>query len=305
MFIIFAILCFLKLCAGDFAYVSYNTYNIGDDFQMIAAKRLLPESAIGIDREHLAVYDGKAVNAIINGWYVYSKDYNWYLKDEAPPESTWPPSQLINPLVLSFHLTKNMYPIVLNEEGIAWLKKHEPIGARDIDMMFELKKRGIDSYFSACLTLTLEPGIGIRENVIYAVDVDDEEYEYLLSITKTPIVRICHDISEEIRKDPLRRAKMAERLLENYRHAKAVVTTRLHAFLPCLAFETPVLLIDLPNDQYRYDGLKEFGRYCTRAKFLCGCVDFDFDNPTPNPRLFVHFRDQLIKKVKDWVEAHE
>lgn len=52
-------------------------------------------------------------------------------------------------------------------------------------------------------------------------------------------------------------------------------------------------------------GLRELGRYCTKECLLSGCASFDWDNPTPNPRLFVHFRDELVKKVKDWVEVHK
>ncbi len=289
---------------ATFGYVGANTYNIGDDFQTIAARQFLPANSQLIEREFLSVYPGDPIHAIINGWFVYGKDYHWYL-EEAPPETCWPPAPSIHPLVISFHVTKNMYPTVFNEEGLEWFKKHEPIGARDIDMMEELKSRGIDAYFSACLTLTLPKGDNAREDVIYAVDVDDKIYQYIASTTKTPVVRLTHDVDEWTRHHPKVREKMAERLLENYRHAKAVVTTRLHAFLPCLAFETPVLLVRVENDQYRYDGLRELGRYCTKECLLSGCASFDWENPTPNPRLFVHFRDELVKKVKDWVEVHK
>ena len=58
--------------------------------------------------------------------------------------------------------------------------------------------------------------------------------------------------------------------------AKCVVTTRLHASMPCLGLKTPVLLINTQKDQYRFDGLKDLVRNCSRDEFLEGKVDFDF-----------------------------
>ena len=54
----------------------------------------------------------------------------------------------------------------------------------------------------------------------------------------------------------LNRFKIAKNLLDRYARAKLVVTTRLHAALPCLALHTPVIFI---NKAYvgRFPGLYE------------------------------------------------
>ena len=44
--------------------------------------------------------------------------------------------------------------------------------------------------------------------------------------------------------------------------------------------QTPVLIITTPHieDQWRFDGLKELARHCTREELLSGNVNFNFDN---------------------------
>jgi hypothetical protein len=67
---------------------------------------------------------------------------------------TWPPSDDIIPLLVSFHITPSAEKI-LNPKGIAFLKKHEPVGCRDNRTKELLQQNEIRAYFSGCLTLTL------------------------------------------------------------------------------------------------------------------------------------------------------
>lgn len=52
-----------------------NTYNIGDDFQTLAAINLLKKNNIHdysfINRENLINYNGPEVILIANGWYMH------------------------------------------------------------------------------------------------------------------------------------------------------------------------------------------------------------------------------------------
>ena len=45
--------------------------------------------------------------------------------------------------------------------------------------------------------------------------------------------------------------------MDKYARAELVITTRLHAALPCLAFNTPVILINKRFDNERFKGLYE------------------------------------------------
>ena len=76
----------------------------------------------------------------MNGWYLIS-------------ESNKITSSKIKPIYLSIHI-RNPYNIA--SEMIDDLKKYEPIGYRDIFTLKSLRNKGIDAYFSSCLTLTLD-----------------------------------------------------------------------------------------------------------------------------------------------------
>jgi hypothetical protein len=57
------------------------------------------------------------------------------------------------------------------------------------------------------------------------------------------------------------------------------------------------------SDQYRFDGLRELVRNCSKEEFLNGKLDFDFDNPPENPKDYLPLRKQLITNVTAWVKA--
>jgi len=121
-----------------------NSNNLGDYIQSIAAKQLIKEEEIiELDRDCLDDYTEQPVKLIMNGWFM-----------EAP--SHWPPSAQINPLFISFHLNPTAEKGMLNEKGIAYLKAHQPIGCRDLHTQRVLERKGIKTFFSACLTLSLK-----------------------------------------------------------------------------------------------------------------------------------------------------
>lgn len=116
--------------------------NIGDYIQALASAQFLPQIDGFVDREKLADYDGDECKMIMNGWYIHNP-------------KQWPPSDKIIPLFVAVHINKSVADSMLTEDGIAYLKKHEPIGCRDYYTRDLLLKRGIDAYFSGCMTLTL------------------------------------------------------------------------------------------------------------------------------------------------------
>lgn len=120
----------------------YDYVNIGDFIQALAARQFFPQIDAYIERERLGEYEGENVRMIMNGWYMYN-------------QQQWPPSRLINPLFVSFHINKIARGFMLNETSLAYLKEYAPIGCRDKETMNCLKERGVDAYFSGCLTLTL------------------------------------------------------------------------------------------------------------------------------------------------------
>ena len=55
---------------------------------------------------------------------------------------------------------------------------------------------------------------------------------------------------------------VAENLIKTYAHAKMVITSRIHAALPCLGIETPVIFIlnsDMESDSFKFNSPGRFG----------------------------------------------
>lgn len=117
--------------------------NIGDYIQALASSQYYPQIDGFLDRdEDLKDYNGEPCKMIMNGWYMHN------------PQN-WPPTNKIIPLFVAFHLNILAKKELTSPISISYLKKHEPIGCRDIDTMNLLKEKGINAYFSGCMTLTL------------------------------------------------------------------------------------------------------------------------------------------------------
>ena len=93
------------------------------------------------------------------------------------------------PFFLSYHLAKSEY---LSSLYIENLKKFSPIGCRDLNTRDQLNKYGINSYFSSCLTTTLDIDFlspeNRRSNDIIFIDYKFGQLrkvdEFLLSLDK-------------------------------------------------------------------------------------------------------------------------
>ncbi len=267
---------------GLLTYVENKRFfNVGDNIQSLAAKQFLPKIDTFLNREKLGEYHGDPVKLIMNGWFTHNT-HNWV------------PSDDIDPVFVSFHMNNTAAPAMLSEKGIAYLKKHEPIGCRDQFTADTLKAKGIDAYFTGCLTLTLDSykvDDAERGGDIYIVDplYSYPRPEKVFYNTKLTIKNILNGtafklgkknkhlkkfISEEVLKtaefinqEPPsneytdeEKFEMAEELLHKYAKAKLVITSRIHCALPCLAMGTPVIFIngfDSFVDSCRFDGILE------------------------------------------------
>ena len=266
---------------GLLNYIENQKYfNVGDNIQSLAAKQFLPKVDKYIDRETLADYKGESVKLIMNGWFIHNT-HNWM------------PTEQIIPLFVSFHMNNTAAPAMLSDMGIAYLKKHEPIGCRDQFTADTLNAKGIKAYFTGCLTLTLDSykvDNSERGEDIYIVDPlynypSKQRLFYSLKATiKSLLNGKAFQIGKKnkhlknlIEKDLLLTAKyidqeplnnisdeekfaMAEDLLKKYARAKLVITSRIHCALPCLALGTPVIFVNGFNsfvDSCRFDGILE------------------------------------------------
>lgn len=269
-----------------YSIMSYNEgdrwFNIGDYIQSLAAKQFLPQVDNYINRERLGEYDGEPSQIILNGWFTHH------------PE-TWMPSAQLIPLFVSFHINSSAADRMLSESGIAYLKKHEPIGCRDHYTVRLLESKGIKAYFTGCLTLTLDSYAKKKstenDGKIYIVDplygfpnkdrIFTNAKSFIKSVINGDILNInsanefmqkifskslldqAEYIKQELPKDTYTEDEkfiLAEELLKKYSTAKLVITSRIHCALPCLALGTPVIYLngfEKEFDACRMEGLSD------------------------------------------------
>ncbi len=287
--------------------VCRDTDNIGDDIQSYAAACLLPRVDYYIEREHMDVFrpqEPQPVNVIVNGWMMNNK-------------LGWPLSACINPLYISLHFLEDD-PLRIGGDflqGIGGedLRKHEPIGCRDTATLNMLEKYGIKGYFSACITLTLPKKFIKKEDKPYIclVDVPEQAENYVRARYPEADIRIVEHVP--VKQAALvdrsgswnQRFRRVEELLQLYQNASAVLTTRLHCALPCLALETPVLYLqeDPVYDPGRLEGLSELFLCAGVKDYVGGHTEFDLLNPPGNPDIYRSYRNQILKSVQDFLEA--
>lgn len=259
--------------------------NYGDHIQSLAAEQYLPQVDYYVERDRLNAPLEEECNVIMNGWFTYA------------PQN-WPPNSKINPLFLSFHLNERFAgPLLSKPENVEYLKKHSPIGCRDYNTLKRLTEKGIECYYSFCLTTTLDIKYKseIRNDDILFVDVlypfdqrmvyksDPKRILYHLItgriFTTMNLFKKNRILRSLIPEEVIRKAKkshqycsaklstkekfdVARRALKSYASAKCVVTSRIHCALPCLALGTPVLFV--------YSGLDDDAIHLSR---LNGTID--------------------------------
>ena len=231
-----------------------STQNLGDDIQTLAAINLLRKFNIVeydfIDRERLSEYQGPPIKLIMNGWFILDKEQ-------------FPPPNNITPIFISFQCNRPKFL----KSNFKYFKKHEPIGCRDLSTVNHFKNLGIEAYFTGCLTITFDESLSDR-NGVYLVDVNNPNI-YIKDVDidlgefhGASIIEHNLDFSlknTNIWFDPQKRMELANSLLDLYRGAELVITSRLHAALPSRAFNTDTIFIhkDYPSE-HRFSGMESW-----------------------------------------------
>lgn len=263
--------------------------NVGDAIQSLAAHRFLPRVDCLVERERLgAIASAGPVKLIMNGWWMKC------------PEQ-WPPPPNVIPLFVSFHVTTGpARAAMVTGESLAYLRRHEPIGCRDLDTTAFLRAAGIDAYFSGCLTTTLQPRPRKKGGDVLLVDpfrghffrtlppalADSADVQRLrqeagtasTDLVDTLLTRMSglpeawrrgvgHRtalVSRELA--PRERFRAAEAMLDELAAARLVVSSRLHAILPAMAMGTPCVFVlkDEGPEAHGRDELSDRGHDCTR-----------------------------------------
>lgn len=276
-----------------------NTDNIGDDIQSYAASRFLPHIDFYIDREKLSSFcgdnDNQQVAVIMNGWYMYNKFH-------------WPPSPYIHPLYVSMHISQNDYYGIgtkfLDGIGGECLKKYEPIGARDSDTKKIFEMKGIKSYISGCLTLTINKFDNVdKTDNVYLVDVEENDAIRIKELYPNEnYVNITHTVdygNNYVEYD--KRMLEVEKLLKKYQGAKCVITSRLHCALPCLALGVPVLLIYKNEYKDRMEDFLPYLHTTSTEEIKYNSIKFNISNPPDNNNEYIEISEKLRKICSEFV----
>lgn len=282
-----------------------NNVNLGDDIQAYATARFYPTLDYFVDREHINQFQSEQnepVAMIMNAWYMWEK---WH----------WPPARCIVPHMVGIHYADHVLSLqpgsplkyeALEGLGGEYLKAYQPIGCRDHYTMSQMRARGIDCYFSGCITMTLPqmPRITPEKEYICIVDVDLRVRNKLMDLLKDSgyEIRIMthNGTRDESRSWEERKAKVEE-LLTTYRNAKCVITKKLHCSLPCLSQGTPVVLIKQMDDDIRFSPYYDYLHYIKTDDFMADRYDYDFTDPKPNKPDFLPVREALIRSCEEFV----
>lgn len=279
----------------------HNTDNLGDDILSYAGKQFLPQVDYYIDRESLDVFMPEAkeyVATIVNGWYLH---YHY----------TFQPSPYFIPLFIGTHFSKdqkifNDYSY-LDGNVTDYLRKHAPIGCRDLHTAEVLQLKGIESYFSGCLTLTLKKFPDVTPNhSIVLTDVSENVASYIKELLPGKnIIYKTHKLEpQEIGLPWAEREKRLEEYLKLYQGADLVITSRLHCALPSVALETPVILVGRYDTDF-YDRLSSFADFftcCREEELLTGKVDSAILQPVKNEKS-IPLRDSMTECCTYFVDT--
>ena len=282
--------------------------NIGDDIQSYAMERFLPHVDYIVDREHLDSFytkTGEKVAAIFGGWYLHCP-------------LNWPPSPFLKVLPISIHFDSGLdkCKYILDDCGVKWLNEVSPVGCRDQGTLKMLEKLGIPAYLSGCITLTLEPFKDTpHHGKIILTDVSETVVDFVKSNTKKEVVVISHNLLNLLpffaENTPLpqmtwaQRHALIEKLLKLYQGASLVVTSRLHAALPCLALGTPVLIVGYSQSNYRISMYLQYLNNTTPKDLVSRKYPFNFDEPKANPGGHEKFAKKIRTTCTDFIKSCE
>ena len=155
--------------------------------------------------------------------------FGWFMHSLFRMRHGFPLHRNLRPVFVSFHCNKRE---LLTPEAIDYLKRYGPVGCRDWTTVDLLLSIGVPAFFSGCLTTTIDtvfPDLAVppaADAPVAYVDVPAADVP--------PGGATFHHSSDDVRRRPfVANVYAALELLERYRREhRAVVTSRLHCYLP-------------------------------------------------------------------------
>jgi len=285
--------------------------NMGDYIQSLAAEQFTGRDVVYIEREHLHVYTGEQVKMIMNGWFMHFPE-NWpptpnitplfvsfhvnpkkadalfteeaiaYFKKHAPIGcrdrgteklflSKGIPAYFTGCLTLTLGLTYKNSP---KNEDVCFVDPHFETSKNPFSLLTYLFTLLANFKTISQISAKLNGATTIKQLLRTA-----SFFQTYSKCFDTAVLRdghyVKHMVVESTLGDEEAKLNYSRNLLQKYSEAKLVVTSRIHAALPCLAMDTPVLFITSdylnssrkPISQGRFDGLIELFNVMEYSKF--------------------------------------
>ena len=234
--------------------------NIGDCIQSIAVENIYRKAKIDVNevlllnRDDINSYNGEPCKLVMQAWF---GDYAQVFP--------LPWSEKITPIFIGFHLNKinNTRERFIKEKIYCHMIPYQPIGCRDRSTADFLKKCGLDTYFSGCLTLTFDKReVEPRNGKIFIVDLTQKAFKKLPQKIKDigdfSITHFYYWNEYPVTEKGAREFEnTARKILERYKNeAKLVITSKIHVAMPCIAMGIPVIFINEDINNERFDVLR-------------------------------------------------
>lgn len=269
---------------------------IGDDIQLLAIENLYRYMGINYDEviripfHDLNDYDGEYVILPISfplyGYHSEVKITQF--------------SDKIIPVFLALSTLTDFY----EEAERVYLRRFEPVGCRDSYTMEAMRKNGIAAYLNCCMTATFpKRSEKIAGDTIYCIDVTDS----LIPFIPETIAQSAKFTSHTFYPDELKNVRggaegKARKLLEEYRqHAKLIITSRLHAALPCVAMGIPTILAK-DKISFRFSGMNSLLHVYTLNEY----ADIDWN---PKNKDYEEIKLQMLenaaKRISEQYQKYE
>ena len=161
----------------------------------------------------------------------------------------------LRPIFVAFHVN---HTAMLDDAAVAYLRQYAPIGCRDHTTVNLLLSRGVDAFFTGCLTPTIDAIFPELDEVN-----DGEGPVGVIDLPRAAAgpgadgaVVLSHAV-DEYREMTLVEAMRAARALMAERQGlfSRLITSRLHAYLPFVALGVPVEFRPLRPGDVRFPGL--------------------------------------------------
>ncbi len=185
-----------------------------------------------------------------NTWLIC---FGWFMHANFRVHYDFPFPSEINPIFISFHVNRVEF---LTDDAVKYLQAHSPIGCRDWTSVYLLRERGVDAFFSGCLTTTVsqlfeeKPSSGAGNKVAIVESVRPDDLPSGSEITE--FTQAEDSICDTSMVESLRYVK---RLLDSYREFDLIVTHRLHCYLPCRSLGLNVDFRPKNKSDVRFEGL--------------------------------------------------